>query len=445
MTETEALTARLLDVLPPHAFELLTFLSLFRVRLSDETETASVTCGDAPELLLNKAFLEVHCRRDEHLLMLVLHELYHVILGHTRLFPRATPLHNLVFDAVINALLCARFPAPEYTSFFTQLYPPDEMPYALLRPKGPGTPPEAEAILKLLYEADGTVTYADLFQLLLNDGGLQGLDLDSVPLLGSHGPHEEKAAGAVGELLREILAHGPGIDLPHGGRGDGHEAEEQTFVADASVPPGLAEGIRELMRHAELPGKRERLRRALRRQPCESVTFLPNWRDRSHAARELTLGDALLYRSTVELPRPISRDRRLAFVYFDVSGSVQRSVPAVARALLPYCRRGLCTLHVFSTEVHPATARDLAASRFTSTGGTDITCVLEHLLALPPRRRPRAAILITDGEVGNVSDALRKRLRESGIRLLFGLVQTLNLAEAQRDLADLADTCIRLS
>ena len=38
--------------------------------------------------------------------LLILHELYHVILGHTRLFSRVSPIDNIVFDAVINSMLC---------------------------------------------------------------------------------------------------------------------------------------------------------------------------------------------------------------------------------------------------------------------------------------------------------------------------------------------------
>jgi hypothetical protein len=34
----------------------------------------------------------------EKLLMLIMHELHHVLLGHTRLFPRLTQIDNLVFD-----------------------------------------------------------------------------------------------------------------------------------------------------------------------------------------------------------------------------------------------------------------------------------------------------------------------------------------------------------
>ena len=40
MTDEEKIVARILDVIPPRSFELMTFLSLFRVRYSDKTETA---------------------------------------------------------------------------------------------------------------------------------------------------------------------------------------------------------------------------------------------------------------------------------------------------------------------------------------------------------------------------------------------------------------------
>ena len=75
MTDEEKIVARILDVIPPRSFELMTFLSLFRIRFSDKTETACVTCGESPELLLNKEFIEEHCKTDEHLFMLVMHEL----------------------------------------------------------------------------------------------------------------------------------------------------------------------------------------------------------------------------------------------------------------------------------------------------------------------------------------------------------------------------------
>jgi hypothetical protein len=38
-----------------------------------------------PRLLINPQFVEAHAATPERLLMLVMHELHHVLLGHTRL------------------------------------------------------------------------------------------------------------------------------------------------------------------------------------------------------------------------------------------------------------------------------------------------------------------------------------------------------------------------
>jgi len=53
----------------------------------------------------HKGFLDKYCQDDEDLFLLILHELYHVILGHTRLFPRFALIDNIVYDAVINSML----------------------------------------------------------------------------------------------------------------------------------------------------------------------------------------------------------------------------------------------------------------------------------------------------------------------------------------------------
>lgn len=401
MTDEEKIITRILDVLPPSSFELTTFLSLFRVRFSEKTKTACVTCGESPELLLNKDFIEAHCQTNEHLFMLVMHELYHVILGHTTLFPRATEVRNIVFDAVINAILCSLFPKPEFTSFFTDYYPSDKMPSALLRPKGEETPLAAEQALKLLYGGSDTGTYHDVYEALLKSGCVKEIKLvvksDGEPLLlGSHDEENEEISQEMKDLIHKIISKWPSPDRPLLGQDLGAEECERGFDAEADPSTRLRRGIRRLMRRAAIPGKKEVRRRSVREMVCETATFLPDWHDRSHEAREVAFGDALIYSTTTRLQRPSSRDNRQAFVYFDVSGSVAEEVPSVAQTLLPYCRGGLCTVHVFSTVVHPASARDLAARKFSSTGGTDIDCVLKHVLELPPRRRPRAAVVVTD-------------------------------------------------
>ena len=452
MTDEEKIIARILDVIPPRSFELTTFLSLFRVRFSEKTKTACVTCGESPELLLNKDFIEAHCQTDEHLFMLVMHELYHVILGHTTLFPRATEVRNLVFDAVINAILCSLFPRPEFTSFFTDYYPSDKMPFALLRPKGEGTPLAAESALKLLYGGSDTGTYHDVYEALLKSGCVKEIKLavkgdckDGEPiLLGSHNEENEEISREMKDLIHKIISKWPSPDRPLQGQDLGAEERERGFDADADPTTRLRRGIRCLMWRAAVPGKKEVRRRSVREMVCETATFLPDWHDRAHEAREVAFGDALIYSTTTRLQRPASRDNRQAFVYFDVSGSVAEQVPSVAQTLLPYCRGGLCTVHVFSTVVHPASGRDLVARKFSSTGGTDVNCVLRHILELSPRRRPRAAVIITDGFTGKPDTTLAKRFRAARMRLFVGLVKTDANYNQESDLSSLAERIVKL-
>ena len=414
-----------------------------------------MTCETVPELLLNKSFVARHCATDEHLFMLVMHELYHVILGHTALFPRPTEIHNLAFDAVINAMLCTLFPDPAFTSFFTDFYPSDEMPYALLRPKGDGTPPAAEAALRLLYDKSGTATYHDVFQALVGclkvvlvAGGAGGADGDEPCLLGSHGKgggkggDDSQLSSEMKALIETATSKWPHPPRTFGGRGAGSREENRDFGAAERSGVTLRRGVARLMRRASLPGPREVRAAAVHCQTIETATFLPEWRDRTHPARELALGDALLYRGTCVVSRRTLRDDRQAFVYFDVSGSVADDVPSVAAALLPHCRRGRCRVHVFSTIVRPASVRDLAANRFSSTGGTSINCVMEHVLALPPRRRPHSVVVITDGDTGKPKAEDAARFRAAGMRLYVGLVGS---CRSRSDLSSLATEFIELA
>ena len=246
------------------------------------------------------------------------------------------------------------------------------------------------------------------------------------------------------DLIHKIISKWPSPDRPLQGQDRGAKEREHNFDAEADPTTRLRRGIRRLMRQAAIPGKKEVRRRAVREMACETATFLPDWHDRSHEAREAALGDALIYNATTRLRRPSSRDNRRAFVYFDVSGSVAEQVPSVAQTLLPYCRSGLCTVHVFSTVVHPASVRDLAAKKFNSTGGTDINCVLSHVLELPPRKRPRAVVVITDGFTGAPHESLVKCFHADGMRLFVGLVKADCDYNQESDLSSLADKFVKL-
>ena len=130
-----------------------------------------------PRLLLNKEFIEEYCSTDGDLFLLILHELHHVILGHTRLFPRRGIIDNIVFDAVINSMLARTVGKSVGVKLFTSTNSFDSFPSRLLRPP-PGWPgPFNQAIahlpdkekraVHLLYGPDdGTLTYHDIYEAL---------------------------------------------------------------------------------------------------------------------------------------------------------------------------------------------------------------------------------------------------------------------------------------
>ena len=165
-----SIAERILDAFPSGSYGLLALLRLLDIVETDEVETAAVECTSMPRLLINPQFVEAHAATSERLLILVMHELHHVLLGHTRLFPRATPADNLIFDAVINALLCRMFPKPEHTSFFTDFYSDAEFPECLLRPPA-GWQPSSPAPVPPALEGEGMRHVQAVYRALYSETG----------------------------------------------------------------------------------------------------------------------------------------------------------------------------------------------------------------------------------------------------------------------------------
>ena len=134
MNAPVSLTERILDAFPSGTYALSGLLRLMDIVESTSVPTAAVECRVQPRLLINPEFVDQHAPSAEKLLMLVMHELHHVLLGHTTLFPRATWVQNFVFDAVINGIVCRMFPTQEHISFFTDFYDANAFPACLLRP-----------------------------------------------------------------------------------------------------------------------------------------------------------------------------------------------------------------------------------------------------------------------------------------------------------------------
>ncbi len=461
----QRMRARVMSVLPAGRYEMLTLLSLVDVVADDRCATAAVETGPQPRLLVNPDFIEEHCATDERLFMLIMHELYHVLLGHTRLWPRVTDVDNIVMDAVINSLLCRQFPEPAYTDLFTSLYSADLFPDRILRPPVGwhlsrrvlpfAARPGESAVMRLLYgkepSAAGSpsmVTYDDVRALF---DGAEGAGESEPPLLGDHsgpngsGPADEAAvrdplvSSALGQAVarwpQEGLSRAAGLGL----------RELQELLLGKPKPPraSFLEALRDLLRRAGITsGKRNGpLSWEVQPRTFERMTFEPTARDRTIAAKgELWDTDQLLYQDAVVRPAPRLRPSASAFVYLDVSGSMSADLPWLLSALGPLVRDGSIDVRLFSTMVAEVTRQDFAAGRVRTTGGTDIQCVYDHLLGLPRAKTPRRAVILTDGYTGRPTPDQCQATRQRGVQFYVGVIQ----GGYVRDLAPYVEAVVKL-
>lgn len=392
-------------------------LALLSIEASDEVATACVTTGARSRLLVNPGFVARHCRTDEHLAMLVLHELYHVLLGHTRLYPRVTPAQNWAFDCLINAQLCRLFPDPRHTSFFTQLAEGAEGPARLLAPPAHwranlangGRPPagERDALSDTHWRlySDESVTVEELYRLLER----VGVEVVGSPLLGNHDVPDAPLHPEALREVRDIVARWPLIER-RSGRDQGGEMREER------VPPGIrrARTVRVLRQAiARAAGRAGRgLAHRFDASPTPTLSPFDTGRDRRAAVQRL-LGAEPLFAAGESVARQRSPVEQVR-VYLDVSGSMDDVLPALYAALANCLDLVGPVVWGFSTAIGALRHAQLRAGVKLGTGGTEIGTVTGHLLASGARR----ALVVTDGWVGSVPDDHRAELARRRVRLV---------------------------
>jgi hypothetical protein len=437
-----SIAERIAHSLPGSSFELEQLVRLVGVEETDSIPTAAVTTRGRARLLINPAFVAEHCQRDEHLFLLVMHEMWHVLLGHTTLYRRTSELHNVAFDALINAGLTRQHPEHAYRGFFEKLNPADAFPSLLLRaPVGwphapvyaPGVGPAwVPRILRQLYPRPGKTvsepTYEELVALLEKhvEGQVRALEelLDGVTLLGEHCDVDGSGDGEVGgdpmsdplfgEVVRRIVEKWPPPPEALAGRDAGGELRT-TWVGGGRARTDARAVFRRALARALEPDRRgeQQQRRALTRVTVGPGP-LPNAADRTLHARRRLVGDTALPNQQVTLPVRGRDVPQRALVYLDVSGSMAQMLPDLVDLLVPAARRRLITVRQFSTEVAPLGADDLASGRLTTTMGTNIDCVLED--AAP--RRERRMVIVTDGYVGRPAPHLLDAVLRRGVQVV---------------------------
>jgi len=464
---TKSLAERILDAFPSGSYSLTALLRICDIVETDAVPTAAVECRVQPRLLVNPDFVAAHAQTPEKLLMLVMHELHHVLLGHTTLFPRMTPVQNFVFDAVINGIVCRMFPRADYTALFEELYSEDSFPACLLAPP-PGwrtkkarranaikqLPKDhrkrAAAVHAALYSEAGA-SYHEVYELLpkmleefskadpSKPGGdgkqLESLLLD-VPLLGDH-QHEELQAGSLEqsspilfEVVRSVVEEWPQPPDPIRGR------SLSATLEDRQVKPIRVRSNRAMLRqlirkiaNQEGYGSAPRVRT----EKLEVPTPIPHLTRRSLVMRALGQ-PTLLHEGTIHYRRR-SRSGQRVHVYLDVSGSMADVLKPLYGAILDCKELVVPVIHLFSTEIADITLNELRAGKCHSTFGTSIQCVTEHM----QQHRVRNALLITDGFVGlpkgEIHDTLAKA--KVGVAYLGSSICKTDLAQVARHTIEL--------
>ena len=181
---------------------------------------------------------------------------------------------------------------------------------------------------------------------------------------------------------------------------------KKEHVAAVSVGVQVLAAMRRALLSAATRG-RSTIRRS--HGPVRAQVAIPELRDRRGVVMRAAGRAPLFYDSLVDSPR--GRDADLAHVYLDVSGSMRDYIEHLYGALNALRRHVQPAVGLFSTKVVTVPLADLARGRADTTGGTDIACVLEHLVT----QRATKVLVITDGYVGTVTTGWVDRVARAGV------------------------------
>ena len=178
-------------------------LARMQLRLKCSVTSAAVHQEGARLVLtINPAFVRRFTRTVADMRLLILHELFHVRLGHLRI-DATSPMAGLALDALINAQICrihSRYPD---WALLRRVYPEGVFPTALLRPPGawktaPRWPFDGRlgAIHRALYTSEVSVTWREIQEALESAGSMRINQEGEIPVDSRQSePEEEDADG----------------------------------------------------------------------------------------------------------------------------------------------------------------------------------------------------------------------------------------------------------
>lgn len=426
----DALLQELIDENP---FAIRAALRILNVEFTDTIPTLAVTCEVRPRLLVNLNFLSEHAKTESQAKAVIIHEFLHVLLRHTEGRQPLTSARHLAFDAVINAIIDRQY-GSEYSSMMANYYGASKGLQKSLRPMNPEERKwfykhEAESptwvrAWDALYAgrliADDIESLAEtLSNFVLKDQAGKGKksegpftleegSLDVSDLLGNHEDLGKEMEGELAKALDSAVKqmNGKGVWRSPGSRGIGGSPIETLISADTSPMQRWESKTLSVIRKFITPDRQSRARR-------EEL-----W---SYRIPVLSPGDRRAFlRSQWSpfLPEASWQGQRIkqegtAQVYLDVSGSMDHEMPAIIHLLNRLGKHIRRPFWAFSNVVAPAII-EKGQLRTSTTGGTSMSCVLEHVA----KTRPDAAIVVTDGYIEEIDRRLVTRVSSSRLHAL---------------------------
>ncbi len=417
--ESQELSDRIFESFPVTQPAFAKLLGLMDIVASREVATACVSLGGRSRITINPDFVARTCHTAFDLSMLVMHELYHVVLGHTRLFSQITPAQNWACDAVINAQLSQLFPSPSETALFRRCYRADAFPECLLRPPEGWRMPEetwhltgtAGDVHRAIY-TDNSVSYEDLFRLLevaLAGPGESGQGLDQSRLLGNHAGNDEASDPELLKEIRNIIAQWPMLHERSGrDLGTGLERRQMTLQRRHNAAVSM---LRRALTRLAGTGTQGTLSPIWTATPTESVLPYRSMLDRRAEVLACT-GNAPVFFRAESSVSGLARSERV-HVYLDVSGSMGGVVKALYEALATLLDHVAPAIHLFSTAVSDISHDQLKKGVLDTTGGTSIGVVTAHIL----KTKVKKALIVTDGWVGSIPSSDSEKLNKARVKV----------------------------
>ena len=372
--------------------------SLEDIVFTSECQSSALLIKKRPILYLNMEDIETHCKSKEHLFMLVMHEAYHLLLGHKLMTKGVlTKIDNICFDAMINARLCREYPKRKYRSFFTGLY--------------------EEIVEDELNKTDTTNK--------IHPEKGQGKAENPPSKQGSETPMEKTGETNKEEKGKSEEAKDHDASRPkHNDAKPGYSLtgrDDQLYRLDDKEPLNISEEafIEMFIKNFAAISKPKEPK--WKSSSIQTYSYSPE--DRRAAAKlALSKRSLPLFNKEISFYRKTKQREKRTLVYLDVSGSNVDYLKLIFPTLNRLFQGGVIALYAFSTKIRRITSYEAKTGQFPVGGGTDINQVFNHFHNNPRLHNLKKLVIVSDGCFGEISEENKTRNIES--KLQIGIILT---------------------